>query len=324
MRFNIVTSDTSRSCKSILMMLISILLTNSILLAQESTQESFKIKTKTGEVTVKAGDEITVETTSGDELAGTVVSVSNQALLLTSKFGEVKIEFENIKEIDIRRKVDDKSTQQSWRHGDPLSHRSYFSATGQTLKKGQKTFENYYLFFNSFNYGITDNVSMNAGMSLFPSDNFIKKNIYMAGLKVKFFDTGNFRIAGGAQYLTMPFVKKFDASFVYPFGVIGFGNPDNHQLNVSYGRLIYIGKSADSDDITSFLNVSAQFRGSNNIKLIAEAMYPLNAEDNDGIPYIYGIRFMTKKLAVDFGFMNSTESGFFPGIPMISFSYTWK
>lgn len=290
---------------------------------QESGAQSFIIKTQTGETTVKSGDEIVIETTTGDEIAGTVISADHEALTIASKFGEIKLVFDKIREIDVRKKVDDKSAQQTWRHGDPLSYRAYFSATGQTLEKGQKSFENYYLFFNSFNYGITDNVTVNAGMSLFPSDNFVKNNVYMAGVKAKFFDTGNFRIAAGAQYLTMPFIKEVDASFIYPFGVVGFGNPDNHQLNVSYGRLIYIGSGGD-EDISSLLNISGQFRMSKSIKLIAEAMYPLDAEDTDGIPYIYGIRFMTKKLAVDLGFMNSTDSDILPGIPMISFCYTWK
>ncbi len=290
---------------------------------QESGAQSFIIKTQTGETTVKSGDEIVIETTTGDEIAGTVVSAEQRILIISSKFGEVKIEFEKIREIDVRKKIDDKSTEQTWRHGDPLSHRAYFSATGQTLEKGQKTFENYYLFFNSFNYGITDNVTINAGMSLFPSDNFVKNNVYMAGVKAKFFETGNFRVAAGAQYLTLPFIEEVDASFIYPFGVLGFGNPDNHQLNVSYGRLFYIGKGGESD-ITSLMNVSGQFRISKSIKFVAEGIYLLEAKDSDVIPFVYGIRFMTRKIAVDLGFMNTTESEIFPGIPMVSFCYTWK
>jgi hypothetical protein len=300
-----------------------VMIMTSAVVCQESSTETFTVKTKTGEIKIKIGDEITLETTSGDEISGFVNSATDQVLILKSKLGEIKIEISNIQEIEIRRKSDETSSQPTWRRSDPLSQRSFFSATGQTLKKGQKSYENYYLFFNSLNYGVTDNITVNAGMSLFPSDNFIKNNVYLVGVKGKLFDTGKMRFAVGAEYLTLPF-KKADVSILYPFGVLGFGNPDNSQINISYSRIIYIAKNKDDDNISSLLNISGQLRISESIKFHAETFYPIEEKDVESVPYVYGIRFMSKKIAVDLGFMNTTDSEIFPGIPMISFCYTWK
>lgn len=146
----------------------------------------------------------------------------------------------------------------------------------------------------------------------------------MAGAKFKIYDGGFFRIATGAQYLSLPFVKKIDASFIYPYGVIGVGNPDNAQLNVSYARLFFVNGDTEDKEITSFLNVNGQLRLSNHLKLLGEVMYPMDAKDMKDMQYVWGIRFMTKSIGVDFGFWNSTDPKFHPGIPMISFSYNWK
>lgn len=140
-----------------------VFISGSFLLAQEEIH----IKTENVEMSLKAGDEVVIETVSGDEITGTVTGYTDENLLLASKYGELKLNFGIIKEINIIRKMGDTSGETNWRFRDPLSTRSFFSATGQTLQKGEKSFENYYLFFNAFNYGITNNLQINAGMSLF-------------------------------------------------------------------------------------------------------------------------------------------------------------
>ena len=63
----------------------------------------------------------------------------------------------------------------------PNATRLYFAPTAHMLRKGKGYFADYYLFSPSVVYGITDNITIGGGVSLFPA----------AGIKGGFFFTEN-------------------------------------------------------------------------------------------------------------------------------------
>lgn len=288
--------------------------------SQLASQEERIISTLGGNKTIGIGERITIESSSGDEISGILIFADIDKIQLETSFGVIDIPLANIKEIESASY--DLIKNESW-PADPNSRRSFVLPTAQTVPKGQKVYENYYLFFHSFYLGIHDQLTLNAGFSAFPSNkNFIENQAYTLGIKGKIFDNRDYRLSGGLQFFKMPWSEEDDINkYTYMYGVLGIGDPDRTQLNLSVGYVF--GTDADSPMLYS---LNGGTRISRNFSFMCEVMSVAEQKDPDysNFLYSYGLRFMARKLAVDLGFMNIMKDPVFPGIPIINFVYAWK
>lgn len=111
---------------------------------------------------------------------------------------------------------------------DPNATRLFFGPTGRMLKKGEGYLANHWLFFMDGYAGITDRFTIGGAMTLLPSDNFIKNNIYFISPKVAITQSDNLNTAVGVWLGTAPFSSDAGSvnSFGIAYGVATWGGPD--------------------------------------------------------------------------------------------------
>ena len=111
---------------------------------------------------------------------------------------------------------------------DPNATRLFFGPTGRMLKKGEGYLANHWLFFMDGYAGITDRFTIGGAMTLLPSDDFLKNNIYFISPKVAITQSDNLNTAVGVWLGTAPFSSDAGSvnSFGIAYGVATLGGPD--------------------------------------------------------------------------------------------------
>src|SRR6476659_10801737 len=103
----------------------------------------------------------------GSSLVGRIVSLRTDSVDFQMTTGHVTVatnDIREIKEAEAGRMHDG----QYW-FSNPNTTRLFFAPSGQMLKKGEGYFADYELFFPGVAYGLTDNISVGGGVSLFPT-----------------------------------------------------------------------------------------------------------------------------------------------------------
>jgi hypothetical protein len=165
----------------------------------------------------------------------------------------------------------------------PHAFRYFFTPSAYNLKQGESFYQNTYLFFNSYNYGITNNFSV--GATAFVTE--LETPIIAFTPKVGFQLFKNINVAGGLVLMTPDFSMFIPGAF----GLVTVGNRRN---NVTVGYYPFF-----SDEFYGFkpITVSAMFRLRRNLSLVTD-----NWILNDEYSILTGgIRIFGKKAAVDLG-----------------------
>src|SRR5665811_603994 len=106
---------------------------------------------------------VRIETLNGNEFLGEIVSQDSLSIKLkTQTLGEITISKRDIKfreEIDVQQIKGGKY----W-FGNPQSTRYFWSPNGYGLKKGEGYYQNIWVLWNQFAYGVTDNFSIGGGI----------------------------------------------------------------------------------------------------------------------------------------------------------------
>ncbi|HTY08950.1 MAG TPA: hypothetical protein VMF29_07275, partial [Candidatus Edwardsbacteria bacterium] len=106
----------------------------------------------------------------------------------------------------------------------PNATRLFFGPTAHLLKQGRGYFSDIYVFFPSVTYGITDNITMGGGMSLFPTGS-MEDQIFFFTPKVGFKPSPDVGLAAGALIVRVPSFdsdnKLSTAGIVYGVGTYG-------------------------------------------------------------------------------------------------------
>jgi hypothetical protein len=104
-----------------------------------------------------------VETVDGNEFLGQIVQQDSLKIVLkTEKLGEISIFKSDIKSQEIV-KVQQIKDDKYW-FPNPQSTRYFWSPNGYGLKKGEGYYQNIWVLWNQFAYGLTDNFSVGAGI----------------------------------------------------------------------------------------------------------------------------------------------------------------
>ena len=263
----------------------------------------------------------------GSTLRGEITEVGATEVKFKSNLGEMNINIAMIKEI---REVSISSFKDGkyW-FPNPNKTRLFFSPTGKMLKAGDGYFSDWYIFFPGFNYGITDNITLGGGFSIFPWWDIPKEQFLYFTPKIGISTGEKLDFAVSALIVVIPDVVDDDdetldnledenvADFVgIVYGLGTYGSDDHHfTLGLGYG---YVDKDfADKPAVI----IGGETRVFRRMSLVGESWILPGVDD----PLIfYGMRFFGEGLAVDLAFITILgEDGFFPGLPYVGFVYNF-
>ncbi len=256
---------------------------------------------------------VQIETNDGNEFMGEIVSEDALKIVLkTEKLGEITISKNDIKS-QIKVNAQQIKGGKFW-FDNPQATRYFWASNAYGLKKGEGYYQNIYVLWNQFAYGITDNFSIGgAVVPLFlfgggPTPVFITPKFSIPIQKEKF------NIGGGAIIGTV--LGESESSFGIVYGLTTFGTRDNNvSLSLGYG---FAGEEWVQSPL---INVSGLFRLSSRFYFLTEN-YFINA-GGEGVGEIgLGGRWIIKKAALDFIFAIPIipDMGTFLVLPAIGFT----
>jgi len=198
---------------------------------------------------------------------------------------------------------------------DPNSSRYFFAPTAIPIGLENSYIRTTWLFFPSYGFALSENVSAEIGMSLFPGggiEDQLKQISYKYSTKKsdnKWRSSFGFlyigQIEGGGGFIFSSFTTgDNDKNFSVTPGLAYFRNEEEFEF---------------AENLT--LVLSSKNRVSNSLSLISENWIFLN-EDQTFIMSNSGFRFFGRRLSVDFSwpfFFSSDDSGI--GFPLFTFSY---
>jgi hypothetical protein len=199
----------------------------------------------------------------------------------------------------------------------PNATRLYFAPTGRMLKQGAGYFSDFYLFFPACAYGITDNITIGGGMSIFPGVD-IEDQLFYLTPKVGVAATKDLSLAVGALMIHIPGLDDEDAPKVVgvAWGVGTFGTPDA-SLTAGLGYGFVDDNFADKP----LVMIGGESRFLRRMAFVSENWVFPGIDE----PVIsYGLRFFGEALSVYLAFFNVLgKDALFPGIPYVDFVYNF-
>jgi hypothetical protein len=196
---------------------------------------------------------------------------------------------------------------------DPNTSRLFFAPTGRRLQAGSGYFADYWIFFPTAAFGITNNFSFAGGMSLIPGAD-TQLFYFMPKLTFEVSETAG--IGTGLMHMRIP---EETGGFTLAYAVSTFGKPTG---GVTIGAGTALGKNAGDVFI---LLVGGETQVSNSAKLITENWIFIG--DNETFTALSGgVRFFGDRLAVDLALITMIEAwgdNGFPFMPWVDFSVFW-
>jgi hypothetical protein len=240
----------------------------------------------------------------GSSLVGRIVSVSADSLDFQMGIGRVPVakrDIRGISETDSGRIHDG----QYW-FPNPNATRLFFAPTGQMLKRGEGYFADYEVFFPGFAVGVTDNISIGGGVSLFPAG--VDEQVYYVTPKVGMSFGEQFHLAAGVLFAG---TQGGTGGVYYGVGTVGDGDA-SATIGLGYG---FAGGKIESKPVAM---LGGEKRIARRIALVSEN-YLLPISENN-IVYSFGIRFMGEKLTTDLALFNASGSNII-GLPYVDFVF---
>lgn len=225
-------------------------------------------------------------------------------VMKTASTSKLEIPVSKIKRID---EIDESNFKNGiyW-FPNPNPTRYFFGASAFNLKKGEGYYQNIFFFFNSFDVGITNNISMGGGFELLTPLFFSEGNsfspIFFITPKVGFKVADKIHAAGGAIYAnTLGFDPENIGGLGIAYGIVTYGTTE-HQLTAGGGWTLDEGKFSKRPLFT----ISGMTRIARKVALVTESwIFPIKFDsDIYAFPifFLLGIRFLGERTAVDLGF----------------------
>jgi len=246
---------------------------------------------------------------SGREITGFLIGQDSLRVWLRTQDG-LKIEIS-------KRNIESVAEVKSGKYGfdDPNYSRLLFSPTGWPLGKGHGYFSDTYVFFPSVAYGLTDNLSLLGGFSVFPGVSFRDQIYFLAPRIGTRFEKG--AISAGLLWISAG--KEHRYGIVYGVGSVG-ERDRSLTFGIGFG---YASKESGYEISNPIFLIGGNLRLSSHISLLTENWiitgHPFDIESE---PYSLALRFFGRRLSVDLGvvFNYSILKEGFP-IPWLSFAY---
>ena len=240
-----------------------------------------------------------VETVDGNEYIGKIISRDAEGISLqTATIGTINIKNANIKRITVISDV--KIYEGRYWLDNPQSSKYFLAPNGYGLKKGEGYYQNVWIFFNQFTYGITNYFSVGVGivpLFLFSGTStpvWINPKLSIPVVKNKF----NL----GVGVLAGTVIGEDGGSFGVLYGTGTLGSRDR---NISVG--LGWGFAGDELSQTPTITLAGMYRTGPRWYLLTEN-YLIGLEDEPLAIISFGARYVTRKLGVDFGLFIPIQS----------------
>lgn len=260
---------------------------------------------------------VTLHMNNGDILTGVVIAEDSESLTIrTLKDYEITVRKKNLLRVISNEGVDRKYRFQRI---DRNYSRLMLAPTGRPLRRGDGYFSNAYVLFPGIALGVTDNITILAGISIIPGLDLDQQLLYFAP-KIGHRFGDNFSFSVGAAYATVG--EDFTAGMIFAVGTVG---PDHAAFTGGIG----LGYAGEGDDVKFADNPVIMFGGnlrmSNSVALVSENWMATGENfDLNEQPFGIAIRFFGERLSADFGFLligEVLEAGF--PIPWLSMTYNF-
>ncbi|NBC25052.1 MAG: hypothetical protein GVX78_05500 [Bacteroidetes bacterium] len=195
--------------------------------------------------------------------------------------------------------------------------RYFFTSTAIPLRKGEGYYNNQLLLVNSFQYGVTNNISMGFGVEAI-STLFLVSPTPFGNIKVGFSPAENFHISGGivAGAAFGRIVNDRTEYLVSPFAAFTVGDRNR---NFTLGA----GRGFIRQDQFNYVKFSGTLRVSRRVAFISNNAVGYSVDDGEATYFGFqGIRIIGRSGDLDLALAYSDESirtGF--AIPYIGFSF---
>jgi hypothetical protein len=255
-----------------------------------------------------------IATADGSTSMGRISDISDTTVTFATELGVIIIPIDRITSIrtvpvsDVR--------EGSYWFPDPNTTRLYFAPTGRMLPKGGGYIADYYLFFPSFNYGVSSKVSLGGGFSIFPTGS-MSDQVYFFTPKISIKRSKYTNIAAGALLLKIPDSDNENTPLVSVlYGVSTWGTP-GRSITVGFGYGMVDDDFADRPMIV----LGGEKRMTRRTAFVTENWVIPGLDDALAS---YGIRFIANNFTTDFALINTIGSHtIFPGIPYIDFVFNF-
>jgi len=250
-----------------------------------------------------------IETTDGQVLLGTLVSESEQEVVIDAReLGEVTVQRENIESLE--KIPPDRFRDGEYWFPNPQSTRYLFASNAIGIPEGRGYYQNTWIFFNNVNYGVSNHFSIGGGtVPIFLFGEAVFPFWVLPKLSVST-PQDNVHLAAGAVFGGVLGVADTEgASLLYGSATVG-GRDHNVTLGLGYGYAD--GGFADRPAV----NISGMTRVGRTIYLISENYFFPGVEDANLVSF--GLRWAPENFAVDFALVRPLgETADFIGLPWL-------
>jgi hypothetical protein len=193
----------------------------------------------------------------------------------------------------------------------PTYSRLLVAPTAIPLGKNEAYFSDFYIFFTSVAYGVSDRFTLGLGSTLFPSSNWFENNLMYVLPKLALVVQPTFSFSIGARMARVPDSDVRSVGVLYGVATKG-GRENNLTVGVGWG---YAGNDLARQPV---LTLGGQRRISRRVALISENW----ALPGSTVILTSGWRFLGERLSVDLAFASAVThgSGISPPLPVIGFS----
>ncbi|QGY45389.1 hypothetical protein GM418_17425 [Maribellus comscasis] len=252
---------------------------------------------------------VRIETNDGNYFTGEIVGQDSlKVYLKTQNLGEISILKKDIKSQE-KLKIQQVKEGKIW-FANPQSSRYFWSPNGYGLQQGEGYYQNIWVLWNQFSYGLSDNFSVGAGiipLFLFggsPTPVFFTPKISIP------IQEDRLNIGAGALLGTV--LGESESGFGIVYGISTFGTRDN---NVTFG--LGYGFAGGEWASSPLININGMFRLSSRGYFITEN-YFIEAGGDSFVMVSLGGRWIIQKAALDFGlFFPVADIGEFVVLPWL-------
>lgn len=290
---------------------------------------------------------LSVETLDGSRITGTLVfEDSAQLVLLSTSIGRITIPKTVIKEVN--EITENQFTRGQFWFKNPHSTRHIVGPTAFNLQKGEGYYQNLYLFGQSVNYGLTNHFSIGGGTEI-ASVIFAQEwpYVYFLTPKIGYQIGPKWHAGGGILYARLRNLVDEKNNLGIAYGVVTYGSYDNNAtLGLGWG--MHSNVKFDQNTLKTYrdagispkpiITLSGMTRITKRIALVTENwIFSMKHENQTWDPqtqrylyttterydgyFSYGMRFMSERNSIDFGFINNKDIAkeVYIGIPYIDF-----
>ena len=288
----------------------------------------FLLQTENSQAQQKAvyspGTLLLITMQDGSQLTGKLVSMNESKLTIESaSMGQVSIERSKIKSIKKVSGVNIKKEGKVW-FDNPNPYKYLVGYSAIPKPKKMATYQNVWVFFNSFSYAPLDFMDLSGGFELFSLLSKDKEAPYVFYLNPKMSTKVYKNLYAGGNILYVNYFNHSNddnASFT-GLGVLnGFATYGTTNLNVTGG----LGWGFVNKDFAKkpVITLAGMARVSRRIAFVTENWFLPDVGENQsyyGI-FSYGIRFLGEKNSIDLDFINNKDISktIFLGIPFLDF-----